>query len=57
MIINYELDDTHVIKALEICSAWPFETEEEFIAAVNDQARLLSRRSLDLCPNDPCTET
>ena len=47
----YDEYEPYIADALEICSAWPFETEGEFLAAVNDQARLLCKGDLDLCPD------
>ena len=55
--MTYDYYESYIADALEIVSAWPFETEGEFIAAVNDQARLMSQQSLDLCPDCPATDT
>lgn len=55
--MTYEQYEPYIADALEIVSAWPFETEGEFIAAVNDQARLMSGRNLELCPDCPATDT
>ena len=51
----YDYED-YLAEAIQAVQAWPFETEGEFLAAVNDQARLLSKGDIDLCPDCPAAD-
>lgn len=49
--MNYYQSEPYIADALAHISAWPYETDGEFVAALNDQARMMSHHSLDLCPD------
>ncbi len=55
--MNYDQNEPYIADALEIASAWSFETEGEFIAAVSNHARLMCQQSLDLYPDCPAADT